>query len=148
MTVFFEAETLVVDERPDRSVVDVQTALGQLGDQATQGEATRTTTDEQPVPMLARNFPRLVATHLPRRGASGSTVAIQPPDRRTHPDPEPRSRRVTRGTTVLDGSDNPLPQVHRIWRAIDAGLLSSQHRESQALRAVEQKTTRLHVIPL
>ena len=73
MTVFFEAETLVVDERPDRSVVDVQTALGQLGDQATQGEATRTTTDEQPVPMLARNFPRLVATHLPRRGASGST---------------------------------------------------------------------------
>jgi hypothetical protein len=111
-TVFFEAEALGVDERPDRPVVDVQTALGQLGDQSTQGEGTRATPDKQPVPMLARNFPRLVATHLPRCGAAGSTVAVQPPDRSAHPDPEPRSRRATRSTTLLDDSDNALPQVH------------------------------------
>jgi hypothetical protein len=35
---FFEAELLGVDELPNRTVVDLQSALSEFDDQATQGE--------------------------------------------------------------------------------------------------------------
>src|ERR1700747_2741709 len=39
-TLFFEAELLGMDELPHRAVVDLQPALGELGDQAAQGEVS------------------------------------------------------------------------------------------------------------
>jgi hypothetical protein len=37
---FFEAELLGVNELPYRTVIDLQPALSELGDQATQGEVS------------------------------------------------------------------------------------------------------------
>jgi len=37
-TLFFEAQLLGMDEVPDRSIIDLQSALGEFGDEPAQGE--------------------------------------------------------------------------------------------------------------
>src|SRR5229473_7703730 len=69
-TVFFEAQLLGVHEAPDRSVINLETALGKFDHQPAQGEVLLLRPFQQPGTMLARNRLRLVPAHLSRRNAT------------------------------------------------------------------------------
>jgi hypothetical protein len=77
---FFEAEFLGVDELPDRAIIDLEAALGQLGHQPAQGEVPFLDPPQQPQPVLTPDFLRLVAAHLARRYAAGLAQAPDPID--------------------------------------------------------------------
>ena len=59
-------------ELPDRAVVDLKPALGQLCHQAAQGEGGRLSALDEPVPVLTRNLGRHVAADPARRDATGA----------------------------------------------------------------------------
>src|SRR5437763_1273300 len=63
-TLFFKAELLVVDKSPDRAVVNLQTALGELAHQPEQGEVLLLDPCQQPSAVLARDRAGLVAADL------------------------------------------------------------------------------------
>jgi hypothetical protein len=74
-----------VDEFPDRAIIDLEAALGELGHQSAQSEVSRLDPLQQPEPVLPRNLLRLVPTHLARRHATGLTLALNPVDGGTDP---------------------------------------------------------------
>src|SRR3954452_8576612 len=88
ISVFFVTELLGVDELPDRAVVDLEVALGELGHEPAQGEVALAAAPDQPVAMRAGDLPRLVAADLARRDTAGRRHALQPVDRRAVADAE------------------------------------------------------------
>src|SRR5262249_26957855 len=62
---FFEAELLGVHELPHRAVIDLQSALAELGDKPSQGEVAILGSLQEPDTVLAGNRFRFVAAHLP-----------------------------------------------------------------------------------
>jgi hypothetical protein len=107
-------ELLGVDELPDRPVVDLQAALGQLGDQPTQGEVLAPAALQQPLPMPTRDFLRSVTAHLAGRQATCLAELIDPPDHRTDGNTEAARRLSARQAVPFNRFDHPLTKIDRI----------------------------------
>src|ERR1700688_4331236 len=107
-TVFFIAERLRVTEVPDRVVVDRQAALRKLGHQPAQGEVAGPASLDQPVTMLPRDLPRLVAAHLAGRDAPSAPEARQPANSRTHRHAEMGRRLMPRHPVAFNRGHNTL----------------------------------------
>src|SRR5262245_1783391 len=74
-TLFFEAQLLGMDELPYRTVINLQPAIRELGDQAAQGEVSLGSF-QHPDTVLARNRLRPVAAHLAGRYAAGLSLPL------------------------------------------------------------------------
>jgi hypothetical protein len=85
---FFEAELLGVNEVPHRVVVDLQAAIGKLGNETAYGEIAGLEPLRQPKRVLARNRLGLVATYLAGLNATGLLDPMHPSDRRADRDPK------------------------------------------------------------
>src|SRR5215218_10057176 len=72
------SELLGVDELPDRAVVDLEAALGELSHEPAQGEVPLPAAPDQPVAMRAGDLLRLVTADLARRDAAGGCDPLQP----------------------------------------------------------------------
>jgi hypothetical protein len=68
----FFAELFVMDEIPDRPMIELEAALGEFGDKPTQGEVPFPAALPQPGAVLVRNCVRLVPAYLPKRNATVS----------------------------------------------------------------------------
>jgi hypothetical protein len=78
-------QLLAVDEFPDRAVVNFLTKLGQLGDQAAQGELTVATTLQQPGAPVPDELLRPMAAHFAGLDAASLAPPPHPADHRAHP---------------------------------------------------------------
>src|SRR3954447_15218936 len=96
ISVFFITELLGVDELPDRAVVDLEAALGELSHEPAQGEVPLPAAPDQPVAMRAGDLLRLLTADLARRDAAGGGAPLQPVDRRAVADAETGRRLPTR----------------------------------------------------
>jgi hypothetical protein len=65
-----------MDEFPHCPVVDLEPALGQLGDQAAQGEPSRVDPLYKPQPVFTDDLGRPIATHLARRRTAGPPQSL------------------------------------------------------------------------
>src|SRR5690242_8585764 len=111
---FFEAELLSVDELPNRSVIDLQSALGKFSHQTTYREITVLDPLQQPLTVSAGDRFRFVAAHLTWRDTSGLAQPVDPTDRRADTNPELLGCLITRQPAALDRSNNPLPKLQRV----------------------------------
>jgi hypothetical protein len=112
--VLFITQLLVVDELPDDAIVDAQPPLGQLGDQAVQGECIFPAPLQQPVPVLPDQLLRPMAPHLARHKTTGPPMPIDPFNRRADRHLEARRRLIARQTVALHRIDYTLPKIQRI----------------------------------
>jgi hypothetical protein len=76
---YFVTQPQTMDEFPHRPVVDLEPALGQLGDRAAQGEPSRVNPMQKPQPVLTDDFGRPIAAHLARRRTAGRPQPLRPP---------------------------------------------------------------------
>ena len=76
-----------MDKLPDRTVINLQPPLGELGDKAAQGEVSLNPLQKKDT-MFARNRLWPVAAHLARRHATGLSLPAHPSDRRANGNPE------------------------------------------------------------
>jgi hypothetical protein len=84
-----------MDELPYRPVVNLQPALGELGDQAAQGEISFGSF-QHPDTVLARNRLWPVPAHLAGRHAAGLSLPSHPSNCRAHGNPELLGRLIAR----------------------------------------------------
>ncbi len=103
-----------MDEGPDRTIVHLQPALGELGHQPAQGEVFLLDPGQKPGTVLAGKRPRLVAADLARLDAAGLALPIHPPDRRTHTDAKLRRSPVTGQPAPLNRRNHPLSKIKAI----------------------------------
>src|SRR5215218_3646316 len=108
------SELLGVDELPDRAVVDLEAALGELSHEPAQGEVPLPAAPDQPVAMRAGDLLRLVAADLARRDAAGGRDPLHPVDRRAVADAETGRRLPTREPFLRHRRHNTLAKIHRI----------------------------------
>ena len=101
-----------MDEVPDRPIIDLEAALGEFGYKPAQGEVPCLGTLQQPSTMLARNCPRLVPAHLPRRNASGLTQAPHPDNRSADTHAELCRRLVAGQASSLNRGNHALAKIH------------------------------------
>src|SRR6185295_13427783 len=129
---FFEAQLLVVDKGPDRTVVDLQTALSEFARQPEQGEVLLLDPRQKPRAVLARDCAGLVAADLARSNAAGLAQPIHPPDRRADADAKLRRRPMTRKATGLNRCHYPFAQIngigstHRMLASSPASILNQK----------------------
>lgn len=83
-----------MNELPDHAVVDAEAALGQLVDQAAQGERLLPAPLQQPLPILTDQLLRPMPPHTVRGKAAGLSVAVYPADRCADRNIEPCRRLV------------------------------------------------------
>src|SRR6187397_2956763 len=107
-------ELLGVDELPDRAVVDLEAALGELSHEPAQGEVPLPAAPDQPVAMRAGDLLRLVTADLARRDAAGGCDPLQPVDRRAVADAETGRRLPTREPFLRHRRHDTLAKIHRI----------------------------------
>lgn len=124
-------ELLAVDELPYRTVIDLQAALAQFGDQSAHGEVGLSAPAHQPVSVSARDLPRLVATNLVRLDAAGPPETLNPKNGCADADTKLCHGLMTRQATSLHGSYNTFPKISRIGSSHPCGPPSSQHVESE-----------------
>src|SRR3546814_17729100 len=86
-TLFFEAQSLGMDEPPDLDIVDLHAPFGQLGDQSAQREVAACPL-KQPSAMRARQYTQPVTTHLPRCRPARLAHPTPPFDPLTPPPPK------------------------------------------------------------
>src|ERR1700680_760676 len=110
-TLFFEAQLLRMDEVPDRAVIDLKSALGEFGDEPTQGEVFLPGPLQEPDAVLARNRLRLVPAHLARRNAARLAQPPHPIDHRTDAHAKLGRRPAPRHPTLLNRRNHPLTQI-------------------------------------
>src|SRR3977135_2443804 len=67
---FFISELLCVDELPHRAVIDLETPLTEFAHQAAEREGPLGAALDEPEPVLAGDFARLVTAHLARPKAA------------------------------------------------------------------------------
>ena len=114
ISVFFVTELLGVDELPDRAVVDLEAALGELGHEPAQGEVALPAAPDHPVAIHACDLLRLVAADLARRDAARHRNPLQPVDRRAVADAKTGRRLPTREPFLRHRRHNTLAKIHRI----------------------------------
>ncbi len=100
-----------MDEVPNGTIIDLETACGELADKFTQREIPFSKPVPQPDLMLASDRLRLVPAHLARRHASRFPETPHPVDRRTHADAEARGRLMPRQTLLLNRGNNPFAKI-------------------------------------
>jgi hypothetical protein len=84
-----------MDELPYRPVINLQPALGELGDQAAQGEISLGSF-QYPDTVLARNRLWPVPAHLAGRHAAALSLPPHPSNGRAHGNPELLGRLIAR----------------------------------------------------
>src|SRR5258708_1133914 len=109
---FFITELLVVDERPDHTIVDAQAPIVQLGNQSAQGEVALLAALQQPVPILTDQLLGSMSAHLASRHAPGLAIPVDPLDRRADRHAEAGRGLVTRQAVTLDCLNHPLAKIH------------------------------------
>src|SRR5215831_7866633 len=114
---FFEAQLLGMDELPDRAIIDLEAALGELGHQPAQSEVALLDPLQKPTSVLARNLLRLVPAHLARRYAAGLAHALDPVNGGTDPNSELLRRPIARHAAGLNRGNHPLAKVNRVRSA-------------------------------
>jgi hypothetical protein len=102
----------MMDEFPHRPVVDLEPALGQLGDQAAQGEPSRVNPLQKPQPVLTDDFGRPIATHLARRRTAGRPQPLRPPHDACGTDAQGSGNHANT-LSPQNPFDHPLTQIHR-----------------------------------
>jgi hypothetical protein len=107
---FFEAEVLGVDELPYRPVINLQSALGELGDQAAQGEISLGPFQHKDT-MIARNRLLPVAAHLARRHATGLSLPSHPSDGCADRNPELLGRPIAGQPASQNRGNYPLAKI-------------------------------------
>src|SRR5712692_6883738 len=129
-TLFFEAQLLGVDEVPDRAIIDLQSALGEFGDEPAQGEVPILGPQYEPSAVLTRNPLRLVPAHLARRNAARLAQPPHPIDHRADPHAKLGRRPAPRHPTLLTRRNYPRTQIkrigssHRMLASIPASILN------------------------
>jgi hypothetical protein len=103
-----------MDEVPDRSIIHLETALGEFGHQPAQGKVLLLDPLQQPGAMLARDRLRLVPAHLARCDAAGLSEAPNPGDHRTDADAKLRRCLAPRQAALLNRGNNPFAKIKRI----------------------------------
>ena len=93
-------------------IADRESARGELGDQAAQGEVPLGNPVPQPGLMLAPDRLGLVPAHLARRHTPRLPEPPHPVDRRARHDPKPRRRFMPRQTALNNRGNDPLTQIH------------------------------------
>jgi len=101
-----------MDEVPDCPIIELEAALGELGDKPAQGEVPCLGTLQQPGAVFARNCLRLVPTHLPRRNAAGLAQAPHPDNRRADAHTELCRRLVAGQASNLNRANHALAKIH------------------------------------
>ena len=102
-------ELLAVDERPHRTVVDLEATLAQFGDQSAQGEVRLPAAVHQPVVVSPRNLPWLVAADLARCDATRLAKALKPQNGGAYTDAKSRRGLMTGQATLRDRRNYPFP---------------------------------------
>ena len=141
-------ELLGVDERPDHPIVDPQAPVGQLAHQPPQREVALPTALQQPLAIRADQLLRPPATprqrrhppRLPVLRTQSIAVLIPTPKRPAAARRDIPSRSTAFTTRSRRSLEYDLP--------IHAGLLSSQHLESENIPSRESPTTQNQLIPL
>jgi len=99
-----------MDELPNRTVINLQPALGELGHQAAQREVSLGSF-QRPGTMFAGNRLRLVAAHLVGRHAAGLALPPHPSNGRADSNPELLGCPIAGQPAVLNRRNHPLPKI-------------------------------------
>ncbi len=133
INVFFMREFLVVDELPDRSIIDGKAAFaGEFAHQTTKRERLLAAAHPQPINMAVSDRSRFEATDLTGCDAAGFFEAFDPFDRRARSDTEPEHGLSARHACHLHCCHNALAKVHRIGFRHPCWPPPSQNVESQS----------------
>jgi hypothetical protein len=99
-----------MDELPHRPIINLQPALGELGDQAAQGEISLGSFQHKdPVPARNRLWP--VAAHLAGRNATGLSLPPHPSNGRADRNPELLGRLIARQPAGQNRCNHPLAKI-------------------------------------
>jgi hypothetical protein len=104
-----------MDEVPHRSVIDLEAALGELGNEPAQGKIFFLDPKKQPGAVLVRNCLRPMAAHLAGHNAAGFLEAPDLIDHRADPDGKMSCRLSPRHAALQNCRNNSLSQISRIW---------------------------------
>src|SRR5437899_4076570 len=150
---FFEAQLLVVDEGPDRTVIHLQPARRQFRHQPAQGEVLLYDPGQQPDPVRACDRPRFIAADLARCHAAGFAQPPCPPDNRTDAHAKLRRRSPARHPALLNRSDRTLPKIngigsaHRMLASSPASILNQNQADLGIPNRFTEKSSRFSVSP-
>jgi hypothetical protein len=100
-----------MDELPYRTVINLQPALSELGDQAAQGEVSLDSF-YHPGTVFAGNRLRPVAAHLARRHAAGLSLPSHPSNRRADGNPELLGCLIAGQPAGDNRCNQPLPKIN------------------------------------
>src|ERR1700704_6188093 len=143
-----------MDEVPDRSVVDLKAALGELGDEPAQREVFLLGPPQQPSTMLAGDRLRLVAAHLARRSAARFPEAPNPIDDCADAHAKLRRRLAPRYATFLNRRNHPFAKIqgigsaHRVLASAPARTLNQNPTDLGIPNRFRLKSSRARAPPL
>ena len=100
-------------EVPHRVVVDLQAALGKLGNEPAYGEIAVLDPLQQPDRVVSRNRLRLVTAHLARSNAACLIDPLHPANCCADRNPKLLSRLIA-GHPALDRSHDTLAKIQRV----------------------------------
>jgi len=102
-----------VDELPDRTVINLQPALGELCDQPAQGEISLGSF-QHPYAVFARNRLLPVAAHFAGCHTAGLALPSYPSNGRADGNPELFSRLIAGQPAANHRCNDPLPKILRV----------------------------------
>ena len=101
-----------VNELPHRPVIDLEPALGELGDQPAQRKGIRASPRDQPIAMRAGDLGRHMTAELAGSNAAGVPQPERPLHHARRRDAQ-RRRNRSHTLTRRDPRHRTLPQIHR-----------------------------------
>ena len=110
--VFFETQTFVVHELPNRTVIDLETAFAcQLANQASKREVPLFAARQQPDAVLARKRPGPVSAHLARLDMPFIPKKADPIDNRARGNTKSVCRRMTAHAFSFNCTNRAFPKI-------------------------------------